>query len=77
MMVSDQAVMQQVQDAAQQCVSRPERLVVTVEKRLGAVGERVEVLPSLSGTVVMSYQNGCQVWLRSVDVQAWVTHCGH
>jgi hypothetical protein len=73
----EQAVIQQLQDAAQQRVSHPGRLVITVEKRLDAVGERVEVLPSLSGIVVMSYQGGCQVWLRSVDVQTWVTRCGH
>jgi hypothetical protein len=75
-MVSEQAVIQQVQNAAQQCVSHPGRLVVTVDRRLGAVGERVEVLPSLFGTVVMSYEHGCQVWLRPVDVQAWSSHCG-
>lgn len=69
-MVSEQAVMQHIQDAAQQRVSHPGRLVVIVDKRLGAVGERVEVLPSLSGTVVMSYESGCQVWLRSVEVNA-------
>jgi hypothetical protein len=76
MMVSEQAVMQQVQNAALQRVSPPGRLVVTVAKQLGAVGERVEVLPSLSGIVVMLYEHGCQVWLRPVDVQGWITRCG-
>ena len=75
-MVSEQAVVQQAQDAAQEHVSHPGRLVVTVDKRLGAVGEQVEVLPSLFGIVVMSYESGCQVWLRLVDVHAWAARRG-
>jgi hypothetical protein len=70
-----QAVLPHIDQAFQERVSRPARLVVTVDKRLGAVGERVEVLPSLYGTVVVSYEHGCQVWLRPVDVQAWVARC--
>jgi hypothetical protein len=61
----------QVANASQERVPSSSRLVVMVDKRLGAVGERVEVLPSLYGTIVMSYEKGCQVWLRPVDVQAW------
>lgn len=67
-----QAHIPQAQEAAQQRLSHPARLVVTVGKRLGVVGEQVEVLPSLYGTVVLSYEKGCQVWLCPVDVQAWV-----
>jgi hypothetical protein len=69
MLMREQAVMQ---PASQKRVSHPGRLVVTVDRRLGAVGERVEVLPLLYGTVVMSYESSCQVWLRPVDIQAWV-----
>jgi hypothetical protein len=70
-----QAVILQAHKAAQERVALPARLVVTVDKRLGVVGERVEVLPSLYGTVVMSYETGCQVWLRPVDVQTWAARC--
>ncbi len=72
----EQAGMLQAPDTSQERVSRPGKLVVMVDRRLGAVGERVEVLPSLYGTVVMSYESGCQVRLRSVDVQAWVAPSG-
>jgi hypothetical protein len=79
-LMNEQAVMQQasqkVEVAAQERVSHPGGLMVTLDKWLGAVGERVEVLPSLSGIVVMSYESGCQVWLRSGDAQTWVTRCG-
>ena len=70
-----QIVIPQAHEATQEWATHPARLVVTGDKRLGVVGERVEVLPWLDGTVVMSYQNGCQVWSRSVDVQAWVAYC--
>ena len=60
-----------MQQASQEGVSHSGRLVVAVDERLGAVGEWVEVLPSLYGTIVMSYEHGCQVWLRPVDVQIW------
>ena len=72
--MGEQAIMSQVSGASQRRVPSSSRLVVTVDKRLGAVGERVEVLPSLFGTVVMSSPGGCQVWLRSVDVQPWVAY---
>jgi hypothetical protein len=71
----EQAVLSHTDQATQERLTHPTRLVVTVDKRLGMVGERVEVLPSLYGTVVLSYDHGCQVWLRSVDVQAWAAHC--
>ena len=71
----EQVVLPHTGRTFQECVSHPARLVVTVDKQLGAVGERVEVLPSLYGTVVMSYEYGCQVWLRLADVQAWVARC--
>ena len=72
----EQAGMLQASDASQDRVPSSSRLVVTVDKRLGAVGERVEVLPLLYGTVVMSYEHSSQVWLRLVDIQTWVTRCG-
>jgi hypothetical protein len=71
----EQAVLPQTDRALQERLSHPARLVVSVDRRLGAVGERVEVLPSLYGTVVLSYEKGCQVWLRLVDVQAWAASC--
>ena len=72
----EQAVLSHTDQASQERVSRPARLIVTVDKRLGVVGEQVEVLPSLYGTVVMAYERGCQVWLCPVDVQAWATRRG-
>ncbi|HJT54863.1 MAG TPA: hypothetical protein VJ761_00100 [Ktedonobacteraceae bacterium] len=66
-----QAVLQHTDQTVREHRSPPARLVVSVDRQLGVVGERVEVLPSLYGMVVMSYEKGCQVWLCSVDVQAW------
>jgi hypothetical protein len=78
--VSEQAVIQLAAvergNAAQERVSQDGRLVVTVDKWLGAVGEQLEVLPSLYGTVVLSYESGCQVWLRPVYVQSWAARRG-
>jgi hypothetical protein len=71
----EQAVLPHTDQAFQVRLSHPARLVVSVDRRLGAVGEWVEVLPSLYGTVVMSYEKGCQVWLRPVDVQSWAACC--
>ena len=66
---------QEVENACQEHLSHPARLVVSVDRRLGAVGEWVEVLPTLYGTVVMSYEHGCRVWLCPVDVQTWAARC--
>jgi hypothetical protein len=71
-----QAMLSHTDQALRECVSHPVQLVVSVDRRLGAVGEWVEVLPSLYGIVVLSYDSGCQVWLRSLDVQVWSRRCG-